>query len=384
MTERSNYRTRIITDLQELAHCGWDALLANAPESGAVFLKSAFLGALQASGCVGNDTGWQPHFVVLMDPEDGLVAGAPLWIKDHSYGEYVFDWAWADAYHRHGLPYYPKGLIAVPFTPVPGPRLLAISDATRSALISALDAQCEALGLSGLHVLFPHPNDALALTAAGLMARQGVQFHWENPGWRSFDDYLAALAQPKRKKIRAERRKVAQAGVRVRMLAGQEIEPAHWQHFARCYKSTYAQHHSTPYLNRAFFQAIAAGMPEHLLMALAEHDNEPVAAALLFRDARTLYGRYWGAVQAFDSLHFEASYYAPIEWAIAQGIERFEGGAQGEHKMARGFMPQPTCSFHRLAHPAFADAVERFLVRERGGIDAYLDELQDRSPLRSG
>ena len=382
MTDSSNYRTRILTDLQELAHCGWDSLLASAPHSGAVFLKSAFLSALQASACIGNDTGWQPHFVLLTDQTDRLVAGAPLWIKEHSYGEYVFDWAWADAYHRHGLPYYPKGLVAVPFTPVPGPRLLAIDDRAQGALIQALETQCEALGLSGLHLLFPRASEAQALKACGLMARQGVQFHWHNPGWRSFEEYLAALAQPKRKKIRAERRKVTEAGVRVRMLAGEAIEPEDWQHFVRCYKTTYAQHHSTPYLNRAFFHAIAAAMPEHLLMALAERDGEPIAAALLFKDEQTLYGRYWGALQAVDSLHFEVSYYSPIEWAIAQGIQRFEGGAQGEHKMARGFLPQPTSSFHRLAHPAFADAVERFLARERGGMEVYLDELQERSPLR--
>lgn len=383
MTEHSNYRTRILTDLQELAHCGWDALVSGAPASGAVFLKSAFLSALQASGCVGTETGWKPHFVVLEDANGHLAAGAPLWLKDHSYGEYVFDWAWAEAYHRHGLAYYPKGLVAVPFTPVPGPRLLAIDEAARAALIGALDTQCSAMGLSGWHVLFPHANEAPALTGAGLMMRQGVQFHWQNPGWRRFEDYLAAMAQPKRKKIRAERRKVAQAGVQVRMLAGQEIEAAHWMHFVRCYKTTYALHHATPYLNRTFFQSIAASMPEHLVLALAEREHQPVAAALLFKDEHTLYGRYWGALQAIDSLHFEASYYAPIEWAIAQGIERFEGGAQGEHKMARGFMPQPTQSFHRLAHPAFSDAVERFLERERGGIDAYLDELQERSPLKA-
>jgi len=384
MTEQTNYRTRILTHLPELVGLGWDTLLAASPETGAVFLKSAFLAALQASGCVGRDTGWEPHFVLILDRNDRLVAGAPMWIKDHSYGEYVFDWAWADAYHRHGLAYYPKGLVAVPFTPVPGPRLLAIDAASREALLQALQSEAETLGLSGLHILFPGKAETPTLQAAGLMARQGVQFHWHNPGWRSFEDYLGALTQPKRKKIRAERRKVAQAGVQVRMLAGTAIEAAHWQHFVRCYKTTYAQHHSTPYLNRAFFQAIAFAMPEHLLMALAERDGVPIAAALLFKDDQTLYGRYWGALEAVDSLHFEASYYAPIEWAIAQGIERFEGGAQGEHKMARGFLPQPTRSFHQLAHPAFADAVERFLERERGGMEAYLDELHERNPLRLG
>lgn len=384
MAQELNYRTQIIHDLSRLEHCGWDVLLAQAPQPGAVFLKSAYLAALQSSGCVDPDSGWTPHFVTLLDPAGHLVAGAPLWIKDHSYGEYVFDWAWADAYHRHGLNYYPKGIVAVPFTPVPGPRLLASNPSARHALLQALEAEVRKLGLSSLHLLFPNDEDTVEAQASGLLQRAGVQFHWHNPGWRTFDDYLAALAQPKRKKVRAERRKVTEAGVRVRMLTGDAIAPEHWEHFVRCYRTTYAQHHSTPYLNRAFFLALAAHMPRHLLMALAERDEQPVAAALLFMDAGALYGRYWGALEAIDSLHFEASYYAPIEWAIDHQIQRFEGGAQGEHKMARGFLPSPTRSFHRLAHPAFADAVARFLERERGGIDAYLDELQERSPMRSG
>jgi predicted N-acyltransferase len=216
------------------------------------------------------------------------------------------------------------------------------------------------------------------------MRRSGVQFHWNNPGWADFDAFLADLSQPKRKKIRAERRKVADAGVQVRILTGDQIDEAQWAFFSRCYRTTYAQHHSTPYLNRAFFLELGRTMPQSVLMACASQDGRDIAAALLMRDDQALYGRYWGALEHVPCLHFEASYYAPIEWAIAQGIGRFEGGAQGEHKMSRGFLPVQTVSYHQLAHPAFADAVQKFLDRESGGVDAYLDELNERSPLRAG
>jgi len=377
---------RVVDDVRDLDAVQWDAIAVSGGTSGrpAPFVRHAFLAALQTSGSVGADTGWQPHFVCLEDAAGHLVAAAPLYLKAHSYGEYVFDWAWADAYHRHGLAYYPKGVVAIPFTPVPGPRLLARDDPARGALVAALLAETARLGLSSLHLLFPASADTPTLEAAGLLRRRGVQFHWRNPGWGDFDDFLAALAQPKRKKIRAERRKVAEAGVQVEMLEGEAITPADWTFFSRCYRNTYAQHHSTPYLNRAFFLELARTMPEALLLARAHRAGEPIACALLMRDDDAIYGRYWGALEHVPCLHFEASYYAPIDWAIAHGIGRFEGGAQGEHKMARGFLPVETCSFHHLAHPSFADAVERFLEREAGGVDAYLDELTERSPLRDG
>ena len=374
-----DYRTRIVADLRDLPAAEWDALAAGGPP----FVRHAFLAALQSSGCVGEGTGWHPHFVRVDAPDGTLVAAAPLYLKAHSYGEYVFDWAWADAYQRHGLRYYPKGLVAVPFTPVPGPRLLARDAGARAALVRALLEQCSALRLSSLHVLFPAtPGEGDALAAAGLMRRRGVQFHWTNAGWPDFDAFLGALAQPKRKKIRAERRKVAEAGVTVDLLEGDAIGDADWSFFARCYETTYAQHHSTPYLNRAFFAELGRTMPESLLMARARAAGRPIAASLLMHDRDALYGRYWGAVEHVPCLHFEASYYAPLEWAIRRGLGRFEGGAQGEHKMARGFLPVQTDSWHWLAHPAFADAVARFLEREAGGVDAYLDELTDRTPMR--
>jgi uncharacterized protein len=369
----------VAADLREVDAAGWDRLLANDPNP---FLRHAFLLALQESGCVGGESGWQPQFPCLFAADGTLAAAAPLYLKTHSYGEYVFDWAWADAYHRHGLEYYPKGLVAVPFTPVPGPRLLARDSAARTALVATLQAIGDGSGLSSMHVLFPTDEEADALSRAGWLKRRGVQFHWTNPGYPDFETFLGALAQPKRKKIRAERRKVAEAGVRLSVLEGAAIGERDWAFFSRCYRNTYALHHSTPYLNRAFFMRLSETMPDNLLMVLAHRGDRPIAASLLLRDAQAIYGRYWGALEHVPCLHFEASYYTPLEWAIANRIGRFEGGAQGEHKMARGFLPVETCSFHRLAHPAFADAIERFLAREAGGIEAYIDELDERAPFR--
>jgi len=377
----ADYRMAVVADIRTVPADQWDALVLAG--GGSPFVRHAFLAALQGSGAVGGDTGWQPHFVCLQSADGRLAGAAPLYLKAHSYGEYVFDWAWADAYHRHGLAYYPKGLVAVPFTPVPGPRLLAAGTAARSALLAALLGECRRLELSSLHLLFPVGADGAALEAAGLMRRRGVQFHWTNPGWPDFDAFLAALAQPKRKKIRAERRRVAEAGVVVDLLEGPAITEADWTFFAHCYRTTYAQHHSTPYLNRAFFLELGRAMPGSVLMARARIGSRPIACALLLHDGQALYGRYWGAVEHVPCLHFEASYYAPLQWAIERGLTRFEGGAQGEHKMARGFLPVPTDSYHWLAHPAFADAVARFLERESGGVDQYLDELTDRSPMRT-
>ena len=377
-----DYRTRILADLSGMDPQTWDALV-RASTGGALpaFLRHAWLDALTATHCVGRGTGWLPRHLCLFDGER-LVAAAPLYVKSHSWGEYVFDWAWAEAYERHGLHYYPKLLCAVPFTPVSGPRLLAADPQAKAALARAMLEQAQASGMSSLHVLFPGPADAHALEAAGMMIRRGVQFHWRNDGYRSFDDFLATLSQPKRKKIRAERRKVAQAGVALRRLSGREIGEAHWDFFARCYETTYAEHGSTPYLTRAFFGRVGASMPENLLMVLAERDGRPIAASLLVRDADRLYGRYWGALEHVPCLHFEAAYYQAIEAAIELGLAVIEGGAQGEHKMARGFLPEATCSAHWLAEPAFADAVDRFLAREGSMIDGYLNELEERTPFR--
>ncbi|HWS74393.1 MAG TPA: GNAT family N-acetyltransferase [Quisquiliibacterium sp.] len=362
----------------------WDDLVrCSAGGSLPAFLRHDFLANLERSGCVGRGSGWQPEHLCLFEGER-LVAAAPLYRKQHSWGEYVFDWAWADAYERHGLRYYPKLVCAVPFTPVTGPRLLARDDRARSALAEALLAHARAARVSSLHVLFPGEGDARVLEAQGTLLRRGVQFHWRNAGYADFDEFLASLAQPKRKKIRAERRKVRDAGVRFERLAGADITDAHWDFFLRCYEGTYAAHGSTPYLNRGFFTSIGRSMPEQLILVLALRDERPIAASLLVRDERRLYGRYWGEVEHVPCLHFETAYYQAIEAAIELGIEVIEGGAQGEHKMARGFLAEPTRSMHWLAEPAFYDAVDRYLAREGQAIDGYLDELAERSPFRSG
>ncbi|QNA88615.1 N-acetyltransferase [Massilia sp. Dwa41.01b] len=375
-----NYRTHIVSSLSEIGEAAWDGLLARQAEANP-FLSYAFLHALHESGSAAPDTGWQPQYIALYDGE-ALAAALPLYVKDHSYGEYVFDWAWADAYQRHGLDYYPKLLAAVPFTPVAGPRLLARDDAARAALIAVLQAAQEAMDVSSTHILFPPEEHARQLEAAGFLLRSGVQFHWLNRGYANFEDFLATLEAKKRKNIRAERRKVREAGVTLRRVRGVDAVDADWVFFNRCYRHTYAAHYSTPYLNLDFFRRIGASMPENILLVIAERGGRPIASSLVIHTEDTLYGRYWGELEHVPCLHFECAYYQPLEFCIEQGIATFEGGAQGEHKMARGFLPTRTFSAHWLAHPAFADAIQNFLAREAGGIDEYMSELNERNPFR--
>ena len=376
-----DYRTRIVSSLAEIGQPQWDALVGQQQEA-TPFLSYAFLHALHESGSASAETGWQPHYLSLWQGER-LTAALPLYLKSHSYGEYVFDWAWAEAYQRHGVEYYPKLLSAIPFTPVRGSRLLAGDDAARAALLVALQALQVDGQHSSTHVLYPPPEQAQALADAGFLLRSGVQFHWHNEGYDSFEQFAATLERKKRKNVLAERRRVAEQGVRLRWLRGAEIGEAQWRFFHRCYRHTYAAHYSTPYLNLDFFLRIGASMPQHLLLTLAERDGHPIAASLTVYDRHTLYGRYWGALEHVPCLHFETAYYQPLEFCIAQKIAWFEGGAQGEHKMARGFLPQKTWSAHWLAHPGFYDAVEHFLQREGGGIEDYIGELNERNPFRA-
>ncbi|NEX61558.1 GNAT family N-acetyltransferase [Noviherbaspirillum galbum] len=376
-----NYRTRILSSLLEAGQEQWDALLA-VQDQRTPFLSFAFLHAMHESGSASADSGWQPQYLTLWRGET-LCAAMPLYVKYHSYGEYVFDWAWADAYRRNGLEYYPKLLSAIPFTPVSGNRLLARDADTRQALVSALRALQQDNELSSTHILFPTGDEAALLAKAGFLLRSNVQFHWLNDGYADFEQFLSALDRKKRKNIRAERRKVQDAGIRFRQVRGPDATEADWRFFKRCYDNTYAEHYSTPYLNLDFFLRIGRGMPQNLLLVIAERDGRRIASSLVIHDETTLYGRYWGALEHVPCLHFETAYYQPLEFCIAEGLERFEGGAQGEHKMARGFLPEKTWSAHWLAHPAFADAIERHLRQESGGIEAYIDELNERSPFRS-
>ena len=375
-----NYRTGIVSSLADVGETAWSELLAAQGDANP-FLSYTFLHALHESGSACADTGWLPQYLALWQDET-LMAAMPLYVKSHSYGEYVFDWAWADAYHRNGLEYYPKLLSAIPFTPVTGPRLLARNAEARAALVAMLCEQQQAAGMSSTHILYPPDDQAQQLQEAGFMLRSGVQFHWLNEGYADFEQFLSTLEHKKRKNIRAERRKVREAGVTLRQVRGVDATDEDWRLFHRCYSNTYAEHRSSPYLNLDFFLRIGHSMPQNILLVVAERDGQPLASSLVIHSSDTLYGRYWGALEHIPCLHFETAYYQPLEFCIAQKIATFEGGAQGEHKMARGFLPQKTWSAHWLAHPAFADAIERFLERESGGIEAYIDELNDRNPFR--
>jgi uncharacterized protein len=405
----NDYVIRILDSPLKVQASEWNALLAAQSADGVLnpFMRHEYLAALHSSGSATPKTGWTPCFVTLW--QGAALAGAcALYVKSHSYGEYVFDWAWANAYQQHGLDYYPKAVVAVPFTPVPGARLLARNKAERTLLVKALVAWCEQEKLSSLHLLFAADEDVAACEQAGLMLRHTVQFHWTAPpaGYRDFDDFLMSLSQEKRKKIRQERRKVLDAGITFRWSLGRDISPADWNFFYRCYERTYLEHGNAPYLSRQFFQSMAVTMPENWLLFVAEHGGTAIATSLIAVSARpdcarglndhkntlekqpvqglTAYGRYWGALARVDCLHFEACYYQPLQWCIEHGIERFEGGAQGEHKMARALLPVKTTSAHWLAHPSFADAIERFLAREGAGIDSYVEELERRSPFKAG
>jgi uncharacterized protein len=384
LTGEKHYVTRVLSDWAEIREADWDALLARSSDP-SPFARHAYLRAMADSGSATPETGWALHLITLWRGQ-ALCAACAVYLKAHSYGEYVFDWAWADAYARHGLRYYPKALAAVPFTPVPGARLLAVDDRARSALVQALLRWCETQELSSLHLLFLQPDDIKACEGEGLMLRHTVQFHWHNPGWRDWEAFLASLQQEKRKKIRQERRKVAEAGVTFRWVLGRDITDADWDFFYRCYERTYLEHGNPPYLTREFFAAMARDMHGHWLLFIAEAGGQAIASSLIAIDPehRVAYGRYWGALQRVDCLHFEACYYQPLQWCIEHGYRRFEGGAQGEHKMARALLPVKTTSAHWLAHPAFAEAVDRFLQREGEGVAQYLDHLDARNPLKRG
>jgi uncharacterized protein len=384
--DSNDYVIRVFSAPREADADRWNELLRD-QNSPSPFMRHEYLAAMHDSKSAVPATGWAPHFLTLWLGDD-LHAACALYLKEHSYGEYVFDWAWADAYRRHALPYYPKALVASPFTPVPGSRLLARDGAARRALLGALLAWCKAQKLSSLHILFAPDEDAAACEAAGMMLRHTVQFHWTRQvNWSCFDDFLAGLSQEKRKKIRQEQRKVREAGVSFRWSRGADIAPKDWDFFYRCYERTYWEHGNAPYLTRDFFRRMARDMPECWLLFVAERAGRPIASSLIALGEssreKVAYGRYWGALERVDCLHFEACYYQPLAWCIAHGFDRFEGGAQGEHKMARALMPVKTSSAHWLAHPAFADAVEQFLQREGRGIDQYLEHLERRSPFRN-
>ncbi|MDZ7591017.1 MAG: GNAT family N-acetyltransferase [Rubrivivax sp.] len=377
---------RVHEDPATLDAGAWNALL-DAQAAPTPFMRHEYLAALHASGSAVPETGWAPQFLTLHRGGE-LQAACALYLKSHSYGEYVFDWAWADAYRRHGLNYYPKLLGAVPFTPVPGTRLLARSDAGRDKLVAALHRLARDGRLSSAHVLFIDDADRAAFQRAGWLLRQGVQFHWTQDEAQPVADFaglLQRLQRDKRKKIQQERRRVAEQGVSFTVHEGAAITEPLWDFFHHCYTLTYAAHHSTPYLTRDFFTRMARTMAQNWLMFVARRGESPIAAALIAVDPQrgTAWGRYWGCTEHVPCLHFEACYYQPLAWCLANGYGRFEGGAQGEHKMARGLLPVATHSAHWLRDPRFASAVADFLAAEGAGIGDYVDELRERNPFKS-
>jgi len=391
-----HYRTQIVADLECIGARAWNQLALADPDSNP-FLRYEFLHALHATGCASARTGWTPAYLTL-DDDAGLAAAVPLYRKDHSFGEYVFDWAWARAHEERGLAYYPKWLAAVPFTPAPGSRLLARDATARAELVRRLVGVARESQLSSLHVLLAPGAQIEALAHAGLMIQRGMQFRWRNRGYEGFEQFLQALSHDKRKKIRAERRKVREAQVQIERRVGVQIREEDWRFFHQCYRITYAQHGSAPYLNLAFFQRIASSMPDSLLLVLAHRNGHPVAGALgVFCDSSadqsaargadgalggTLYGRYWGATEFIPCLHFECCYYQMIEFAIEREIAVFEGGAQGGHKVARGLEPVPTHSAHFVADAALSRAIAAALARQERELGGVLDELAEHTAFK--
>lgn len=371
---------KIIENLADIHAADWDALAGDNP-----FLSHAYLFALQASGCATAQFGWQAQHLTLW--QDGRLLGViPLYLKMNSYGEHVFDFAWADAYRQHGLRYYPKLVCTVPFTPVTGSRLLVVpgtdGDEIKVLLLNAALQFAQDAGVSSLHGLFLNEADAREAQAQGMMLRQDVQFHWRNEGYKNFDEFLIVLSRDKRKRIKQERRKVQEAGIELQCVTGEHATPEQWAFFASCYAHTRQTRNSPPALNDDFFQRIGATMPQHTLLVIALREGRMIASALNIITDEVLYGRSWGAFEFHSGLHFEACYYQAMEFCIARGIKTFEGGAGGEHKLARGFLPVTTSSAHWLAHPEFSRAVEDFLQRESDAISGYVDELNERSPFK--
>lgn len=349
------------------------------------FLRHEFLLALEQTGCVGDGTAWQPRHLLLIE-KGTLVGAVPLYLKYDSYGEYVFDWAWANAYQQNGLSYYPKLVAAVPFTPVTGSRMLANpgehQDTIRRQLIEAALALANSLNVSSLHWLFTPSSETGLLVQHQHLKRTGYQFHWANAGYSSFDDFLETFSSSKRKKVKRERRHVRDAGIEMEIVEGRAIDDNLWRKFYAFYRSTIECRGAIPYLNLDFFREIGRSMADNIVLVLARQEDRYVAGALNLKGRDTLFGRYWGSLEEYNSLHFETCYYRAIDYCIENGLQRFEAGAQGEHKLSRGFLPSSTYSAHWLRHPEFYRAISEFLEREQHGVEDYVDLLERHSPYK--
>lgn len=374
---------KAVASIAAVPAAAWDACAG--PDN--PFVRHAFLSALEDSRSACGEEGWMPRHLVLEAPDGSVLACAPLYVKSHSYGEYVFDWSWANAYSQAGGRYYPKLQCAVPFTPVTGPRLLIHPNAPdparlREALVGGMVNLAERAGCSSVHVTFPMQEEAEAMEDMGLLTRMGVQYHWENQGYATFDDFLATLSSRKRKDIRKERARAQDSGVRLETLTGDAITPAHWDAFFRFYMATSDRKWGTPYLTRKFFDLLGERMGEAVVLVMGFDDDRPVCGALNLRGSDTLYGRNWGSLGDYRYLHFEACYYRALDFAIAHGLKRVEAGAQGEHKIKRGYMPRPTWSAHWIADDGFRTAVERFLRQERAVMEQEIAALGTLAPYR--
>jgi predicted N-acyltransferase len=371
---------RFLKSIADVDAAGWNALAGSAHP----FVRHEFLLALEESGCAVPRTGWTARHVVLED-SFGRVRGAmPLYRKGHSRGEFVFDFSWANAYAQHGLKYYPKLLTAIPFTPVAGPRLLVESGpdgaAVTAGLMQAAAEYARSEDLSSWHVLFPGDRDLAALRGVGLIERRDCQFHWFNRGYDSFEAFLAGFTAEKRKKAKRERRRVAEAGIEFDTRMGGDMDDALWEPVYGFYADTFYRHGHDPYLNLDFFKRIAAAMPDRLMLKIARHGAEPIAVAIFFMGRDALFGRYWGAGGNFHSLHFETCYYQGIEYCIEHGLQRFEPGTQGEHKVPRGFVPTLTSSMHDIVDPRFSTAIRDFARREALGVERYAASVNEHIP----
>ena len=382
---RETPTARLIADLGEIGAAAWNALAGDANP----FLRHEFLRALELSGSVGGETGWLPRHLLVEDVDKSPIGAVPLYVKAHSYGEYVFDHGWAEAWERVGGQYYPKLVAAVPFTPVPGPRILVgpaddrFAAARRQAVAETLIAAAEQLNVSSLHVNFTEPEDRAALSECGCLLRLGYQFHWDNRGYKSFDDFLGALASRKRKAIKKERRAVAESGVRVRRLTGSDLQQEHWDAFYELYVETGSRKWGYPYLTQDFFYRLGDAMADKVMLVLADYGDRPVGGALNLIGRDTLYGRNWGGEETIPFLHFEACYYQAIEFAIERGLSRVEAGAQGEHKIQRGYLPVETWSAHWIRDPGFRNAVGDFLKRETAMAKREIAALAEYGPYRN-
>lgn len=388
-TRPEGAKVEVVARIADVPAEAWDACANPDPATYNPFVAHAFLKALEDAGTVGGRTGWAPRHLVLRDQNSGVAGCAPCYLKSHSQGEYVFDYGWADAYVQAGGRYYPKLLIAVPFTPVPGPRLLVRpapdSEAREGTLAAAAIELAERSGISGVHITFLTEGEWTRLGVQGLLQRTNQQFHWQNAGYATFDDFLASLASRKRKDTRKERAEALAGGLTVEWLRGREITEAHWDAFFAFYMETGSRKWGRPYLNRKFFSLLAASaVGDRCLLMLARRGRRPIGGSFHMVGGDCLFGRYWGAMEHQPFLHFEMCYYQAIDYAITHKLQRVEAGAQGEHKLARGYLPTKTYSVHHLVDPALHRAVAQFLVRERRSVDAACEMLTEHGPFRKG